>query len=161
MDGKRFGVGLLAGLLFAIAIVGASGVASSGGFLPLSHASQGPSTQAATTTQTSTTATSVSRGPAYAVRTTSQPPVPALGNQSDLTSLNAAVTSKNSTTTAGLMVFGSRQGPSGSPQFSSSLASMGQLSTQYRALLLAPIVAAFLIGALLYRFSHGRSEKAE
>lgn len=161
MDRRRFGTGLLAGLFFAIAIVGASGVASSGGFLPLSHASQGSSTQATTTTQTSITATSAGGGTAYAVSTTSQPPVPALGNQSDLTTLNAEVTSKNSTTTAGSIVFGSSQGPSGSPQFSSSLASMGQLSTQYRALLLAPIVAAFLIGALLYRFSHGRNEKAE
>lgn len=138
MDGRRFGVGLLAGLLFALAIVGTSGLLSPGG-----APSSGSLTESNSSPTVSTTA-NVPGSAAFGVVTSS--------TATSTTPLNKILSNLSSAMSAA-----SGSGPS----FSSNLASMSNLPSLSRALVLAPIAVAALLGALLYRVSTRRHNSGE
>ena len=141
MEGGRFGMGLAAALLFALAIVAVSGVVAPTAAPVSSTLSSGTSSPRTATTST------VNSGAVFGVSTSETTlVVPSVGN---LTS------SSGETVNAG-----SNGQSSGTAAFTSSLAGIGQLSSLSRALLLAPIAVAVLLGALLYRLS-GRSRKEQ
>lgn len=145
MRGSRFGVGLAAGVLFALAVIVASGAVSSAP----SSSHQAPSgglASATATTSTLTTITGTVPAGVYTISGNQSSP----GSQSGLSSLNSGSTSA-----------ANGQNSPSVPKFSSELAAMGQLSTPARALLLTPVIAALLIGALFYRSSLARRERKE
>ena len=140
MDGRRFGVGLVAGLLFALAIVAASGLASGTSSFSLAPANVASSTATSSTVTASTTATVPQGGLYTSVNTT-------LSNLSS----NASQASANAANGNG-------------PTFtvSSSVASIDHQPLLSQALLFAPIAVAVLLGVLLYRISaRGRIDNDE
>jgi hypothetical protein len=140
MSGSRFGVGLVAGVFFALVVIVVSGAIASTS-TPL-YGTGSPSSPAATTssiTLTTGTVTGVFATSGNQTASTTQ------SNQNSLGSLNSGGTNP-----------ATAQVSSSLPRFSSELATMNQLSTPARALLLAPVVIAFLVGALLYRASLAR-----
>ena len=114
MEGRRFGIGLAAGLLFALVIVGASGLASSAAVLSGAANNGSP--------------------PRTGVST--QPSLDVSGNQTNFAAAGS--------------------GPASG--FSSNLSSLGRLSGSSLGLLVAPIVAALILGASAYRISRHRRE---
>lgn len=148
MDGRRFGVGLVGGLTFALFIVGISGLVSWG---PLSGgATSGASVQVTATSTTNAGTLSATTTPAVVPIAYGQTTTTVSGNMS---SINNTVKSLGSNSTA----ITNAQGYGPANGFSSSLASIARLPTVSRALLLAPILAAFLLGALIYRASMRKS----
>ncbi|MDG7007458.1 MAG: hypothetical protein JRN06_04340 [Nitrososphaerota archaeon] len=141
MEGRQFGIGLAAGLLFALAIVAVSGVAAA----PFSGTPGNGSSSYNSRTATTTAANS---GAVFGVSTTSTAPVaPSVGNLTD---------------SVGKTVSGGTNGQSsGSVPFTSSLEGMGQLSSLSLALVLAPVVVAILLGSLLYRLSQRSQEEPD
>jgi len=146
MSGRRFGVGLAAGVFFALAIVAVSGAFASTS--PLFPSQNGMSAATSVTTATTTLSTTTGSVPGIAYTTG--------GGQSTTVSQTTANPQSSANTTAA-----SGQGSASAPKFSSELATMARLSTPARALLLAPVVLALLIGALLYRASLARKEKED
>jgi hypothetical protein len=144
MSGSRFGVGLAAGVFFAFAIIIVSGVISSSSPLPQTAINGGSAPSATSTTSTLTTMTGTVPGSVFST---------APGNQT--APGQSSVSSLNSGTTYAASGQGSVTG------FSSELATMGQLTTSGRVLLLVPLVAAVLVGALFYRASLARREQKE
>jgi hypothetical protein len=146
MSGSRFGVGLAAGVFFALAVILVSGAITSASSPLAQIASRGSASSASMTTSTLTTMTGTVPESVFNTVPGNQS---ASGSQSGLSSLSTGSTSAAN--------------GQGSPVagFSSELATMGQLSTSGRALLLAPLVAAVLIGALFYRASLARREQEE
>jgi hypothetical protein len=150
MDGKRFAVGLAAGLLVALAVVAGSGIVTTSA-APL----YGGLRNAASTSTVVTTASVTTTGApplAFGTSTNSSEKHNLSGN---LSSLSSNLNSVNSSTTSAT----GAQPSSYTPRFSSSLANASQLPTPSRALLLAPILAGFILGALIYRASRSRQER--
>lgn len=144
MGAGRFGIGLVAGLLFALVIVLGSGLVAAVPGSP-SAGSKLTSTNLSTSINETTTGT-----PVYAV-------TGAASTTSTIVSTSESLTTSGS-------VPGAKVAPNAesSPQFSSNLATLNDLPTSSRALLLAPIAVAALLGVLLYRTSmsgHGDSEE--
>jgi hypothetical protein len=144
MSGSRFGVGLVAGVFFALVVIVVSGAIASTS-TPL-YGTGSPSSPAATTSASTTTGTVTGVFATSGNQTAST----TQSNQNSLGSLNSVGTSP-----------ATAQGSSSLPRFSSELATMNQLSTPARALLLAPVVIAFLVGALLYRASLARRRQED
>ncbi len=142
MDGRRFGIGAAAGLLLALAIVASYGVVSPSAS-PFSPA-QGRNVPAASVTTTATT---------WPYFWTTGPS--ATTSQGNLSSLNGNIGPTNPDTTA------ASNSQSGGLVFSSSLATANQQPSLSRALMLAPIVVASLLGVLLYRASARSSSDQE
>ena len=138
MEGRRFGVGLLAGLLFALAIIGTSGLLSPGG---------APSSATLTESSSSPTVSTTANVPQSAIfgAVTSSTASATTPSNKSLSNLNSALTAASGS----------------GPSFSSNLASMGSLPSVSRALVLAPIAVAALLGVLLYRVSTRRQNSDE
>ena len=152
VEGKRFGVGLIAGLLFALAIVAASGVLSSA-VAPLYPGPFSGAGAANTASSSVTTTPGNSAPPQTAVSTATQAHA-ACGNLSTQAS-TASTSYGNSAASDTNSIFGSAGG------FSSSLAALDRLSAQSRALLLMPVLVAFLLGALVYRSTRHKETDSE
>ncbi len=159
MDGKRFGVGIAAGLLFGLAIISASGnlgavlnspsaffgPAQSGG------TDHNPETNTATLTQTATSAASTS--------TSGQPDYFTGGNTTKNT-VNGTTTVSNSATSSAADL-GSLQAIISSltpPSNASHFTSISQQSPLTSALIFVPLLVAFLLGAVLYQKSKRNKE---
>lgn len=138
MEGRRFGMGLAAGLLSALAIVAVSGVAAAPFSGTLSNGSPSYNSLTATTTTANT-------GAVFGVSTSQTAPV--------------ASSVGNLTGSVGKTVSGGTNGQSsGSAAFTSGLAGIGGLPSLSLALVLAPVIVAILLGSLLYRLSQ-RSQR--
>ena len=127
MEGRRFGAGAVAGLLFALGIVAAAGL--------LAAPASGPATfsPASTTSNVETVAP---------------------GTQAAVSANGSA---PSSSSTGGLNGgFGVAANGQNHASGFSSLASIGGLSTGSRVLLMAPIAAAVLLGGLLFWASKRR-----
>lgn len=148
MDGKRFGIGLVAGLLLGLAIVTASGGLGSASvvFGPLSPSQKGAAetaTKTATTTVilSSTLSTSTGGLPAYSVNQTNS-------TQGSVSNLPSSVST--STGQSDLNFGGSS---AKSPSYSSRIVSIAQQPLLSNAVIFVPVLVAFLLGAVLYRAS--------
>ena len=141
MDGKRFGVGLAAGLIVGLAIVAASGgvgVAPSL-FAALSPASKGVMSSTTTVAATSTMSTSTAPPPDYGVN----------GGSGGVTSVTSTATSTSASTN------GTQNSIQGSlVSLSSGLSNISTQSPTSNAIIVVPVLVAFLLGAVLYRASN-------
>ncbi|HUI23136.1 MAG TPA: hypothetical protein VLY82_01950 [Nitrososphaerales archaeon] len=186
MEGKRFGVGLAAGLLLGLALV-----AVSGGFGSTPLAQFGPNLGAAGTTEmtsTSTTAVASSTIPTviYTVSATTSnggSSTPSLSTNSTTPYTSASTTTFSITSTSTLSTTSTQAGTtSGSPAGQSAgtsansatdgsvapgvkanpshLVSILQQPIMSNAEILVPVLVAFLLGAFLYRVTRegGRSD---
>lgn len=133
MDGRRFGTGLVAGLLCALAVVGVAMWTSPAGTpgSPSNAATAAQGLQTSTTTETRASETSVM----------TQPSAGSSGNQ---TSPNPG--------------YASVSGSIANPGFSSKFSSLGKLSASSKGLLVVPVVAALILGTLAYRISRSNRE---
>ena len=143
MDGKRFGVGLVAGLLLGLVIVAASSGLSFGLFGSFSAASYptgGQVNYSVTTAATSTAATST---------TTAQlaPSTP----RSSSNSTGSLVTSVSSTTSSGpwTNIIASLSTPPG-PAYSSRVVSIARQPLLANIVIFIPVLLAIILGAVLY-----------
>jgi hypothetical protein len=156
MEGKRFAVGLFAGLLLGVAIITASGglVTLSSGAAPASKNAQGSSALTTTTlvTETATVAQTVSTSsvPAYfnlgnksLSSTTTTPATPGSA------SLNSSLSNLNGVST------------SSTPAYSSRVQSIPHQPLLTDTVVFVPVFVAFLLGALLYRASRGKEQPSE
>lgn len=142
MEGKRFGAGLVAGLLLGLVIVTASsGFAFDLAGSPLSNPFGGV-VSSVKSAATSTTATS------------SQPASPPAQNSPNAT-LNGA--GRTTTTTATSSSPGVADlGASSGVKFSSHVDSIAQQPILTNAFIFLPVLFAFLLGAVIYRASAKR-----
>ena len=162
MDGKRFGVGLAAGLLLGLGIIVASGGLGSSPaiFGPALNPSQAGASAATTSvnsaattlTLTATLSSSTSGSPAYSVNHTN----------STGGSLSNIPSSVSSTTTTGEKNLTAAQGSNGiSPSYSSRIVSIGQQPLLSNAVIFVPVLVAFLLGAILYQASNRNRKESE
>ena len=159
MEGKRFGIGLAAGLLLGIAIISASG--GMGSFstvlVPASHSGVAITTtsaRSAVTTMTSTasqTATAITT-PAYGV-------VPGNVSQASTTSAGttpSAAMQKALSNLSSLSASGANGPP---PSFSSRVQNIPGQPPFANAVILLPVLVALLLGAIFYRASNRSGEQ--
>jgi len=139
MEGKQFGVGMVAGLLVALAVVALSGITPAPTASPVSTTLSNGSSPYGTQSVTTNT------GAVLAVTTTGTSPVPPSTSNLSNSTGNSATTGNN--------------GEKAVSAFTSSISGIDHLSWLYRVLVVAPIAAAVLLGALLYRLS-GRSQRS-
>jgi hypothetical protein len=135
MEGKRFGAGLVAGLLLGLVIVTASsGFAFGlyGSFTSNAGVGLAPSTTAKSTT-------TASSQPQYALNST-------------LASNGRSTT----TTTTGSPPSGADYATLNAPVYSSHVANIAQQPVLTNAIIFLPVLVAFLLGAVLYRASMKR-----
>lgn len=144
MEGGRFGLGIVAGLVLAFAVVAATAAV-----YPASTPASPPMGGLVTGSPTTTTVSATTTAPSGVVFTVSTPSAP-YGSSANHQNLLSGLNSTSAGLTAGTAVPG--------VGFSSDLAAANQLPAPSRALLLAPVLAAFVLGALLYRAS-GRSQR--
>lgn len=149
MDGRRFGFGLAVGFILSLAIIVSAGATAHGINGPVS-VGHSPSFGPVGTTTASVTVTSTT--PSYLFGTV---PVATLTTSSNETSV---LNNLNSQTTNQKGLVGAT---SSGPTFSSNLASAVQLPTTSRALLLAPLAIASILGAALYRASRSGKSDSE
>ena len=142
MSGRRFGVGLAAGVFFALVTIVVSGAVASTSS-PLYQSFGHGTAPSAATTATTVITTGTVPGVAFVTG----------GNQSATVSQTSLKSLSSGSTNA--------QGSASSPGFSSEVAAMNQLTTPARAVLLAPVVVALLVGALLYRASLARKQEED
>ena len=160
MEGKRFGVGLAAGLLLALALVAVSGGLGSASLPVFGPAPAASTTTAATTTVTmSVTTTSTAT---YALSSTTTSLGTPLGSLSgNVTSprqvATTTTTSPNPSQAAQTAANNANNGATYSTIFPSGaknpthIASIAQQPLTSNAVIVAPVLAAFLLGAFLYR----------
>ena len=154
MDGKRFGAGLAGGLLMALVIVGASGLAgsslsgsfSSGGGARLINVSATTST---TTVASVTSSPSTASSGTYTATTGTvlQPPG---SNVSAMTTTATGTSTVNSSIPQG---FGVELGQS--TKSPSSLASIATQPATSTVFVIVPVLVALFLGAVIYRASRG------
>lgn len=157
MDGKRFAIGLIAGLLVGLAIVTAAGGLGSPLYAPLlpsAYVTNGGEVTVPQTTTTNSVAFTVSSSTSKSNATFGST-VPIQG------SLNSSSGSVSSSTTspdlAALKAMNSAVTP-----LSSQLASIPQQPPLSNAIILVPVLLAFLLGTVLYRASaHDREETSK
>jgi len=176
MDGKRFGIGLAAGLLIGLAVVASAGGLGS---TPVSSAVHdalrgnfGPSAAATTTTTlvTSTVAGSTS------TNTAGVPVYSGNSSQSGSSGGTKAITS--STTAQGSTTGNPNTNPSTAsnganqadlnalvagltPKFSSNVASIPQQAPLANVFVFVPVALAFVLGAVLYLSSRRNREEPD
>ena len=143
MEGRRFGIGIAAGLLLGFAVLTASGglAAFSSGTSPASSSFNGPpaatttASQAVTTATLPKTATSTGGQPAYAggssVTTTSTSPLSPSSSGSDERGLASTTT----------------------PVYSSRVQSIAHQPVLTDALVFVPALLALVLGAVIYKAS--------
>ena len=150
MEGKRFGIGLVAGLLLGIGIIAASGgLGALSAGTPFS--SSGP--QGGLNLTTSTVATTVSR--TGTTTSTGQPGYVAVGNLSSAVTSTTAATpgSTPQTNLKGLTTSGST-----TPSYASNVQNIAHQPLSTDAVVFVPVLLAFLLGAVLYRTSNRNQE---
>lgn len=145
MEGKRFGAGLVAGLVLGLVIVTTSsgfmfGSTGSSLFSPFGGA--GSSVKSAATSTTATT---------------SQPASPPSQSASNSTLNGPGHTT--TTTTTGSSPAAADTGSANGLKFSSSVESISQQPILTNAITFLPVLFAFLLGAFLYRASTKREAK--
>jgi hypothetical protein len=167
MEGKRFGVGLAAGLLVALALITtAGGFGSNPASVLLAPISNGGTTKAiatasmsSTVTQTVTTTTA-----ATATYTLSRSSGTAGGYTQQNSTLYPATSTATSTSTASSKTTSNSSNPAsigslnsatsqGTPKYSSRIDSLATQPILSNAVILVPVLVAFLLGAFLYRIS--------
>jgi hypothetical protein len=142
MDGKRFGVGLAAGLFVGLAIVvGSGGVGASPSIFAALTPAQAGSVASTTTAATATSTASSS---------TTTPPDYSTGG---LNGLNSTVTTTSASTT------GSQKILFGLVGVSSGLSSISTQPPASNAIIFVPVLVAFLLGAIIYRASNRNKEE--
>ena len=154
MEGKRFGFGLLAGLFVALVVVGVTGgfgsLSTTGSFSPAAYNVASSTVQSAVSTVTETMISTSTVPPA--TTGSSSYPVPPNG-----TSGLAAVSTTVASSTSSGAPHGSLSGTTGvsvpGPTYSSRVESMAQQPFLSNAVILVPVLVAFLLAAFLYRLS--------
>jgi hypothetical protein len=143
MSGKRFGAGLVAGLLLGLVVVGAS---TGFGF---TFGAFGSFTAAPSSNVVSTT-TQTTYGKVVAASTTT---VTLSSTAPSYTSINASISGvtqpSSSANSSAQALFPSAR----SPSFSSRIDSIAQQPVLTNAVVLLPVVVAILLGAMLYAAS--------
>jgi hypothetical protein len=163
MEGKRFGVGLAAGLLLGLGIIAASGALGSSPaiFGPALGPSQAGTrsltttvnTVATTATMTATLSTSTSGSPAYSVNHTNS-----TNGSGSLSNIPSSVSSTTSQSQKNI-TFGSSGAKS--PSYSSRIVSIAQQPLLSNAVIFVPVLVAFLLGAILYQASNRNRKESE
>ena len=152
MDGKRFGVGLATGLFLGAIIIAATGglgtVSGLYGTFGSTHlpASQVSSTSTAIQVQTVTASATTSQAPGFAVNT----------SNSSLNSLGSTTNTASQKADQGVAFSGAGTPPAPS----SKLASLPQQTVLSNAIVFLPILAALILGAILYRLSNRNGSEA-
>jgi hypothetical protein len=147
MDGAKFGVGLIAGLLVGLAVVGAAGRL---GVVPGAYAPAATnlvSNRSSSTVTASTVSSASSVFQSASQSTTS-------GNTNPLPGNETKSTESSSTTSPGAQGLIFDFSAAGLPAASSRLGSIAQQPLSSDAIVLAPVLVALLLGAILYRASH-------
>jgi hypothetical protein len=139
MEGKRFGVGLVAGLLFALVIVTASS-----GFTFGLIGSPFPSPYGGTASSLKSASTSTTA-------TTSQPASPP--TQSTQNATFAGSGHSTTTTTTSSSPAAADLGPANGAKLSSHVDNIAQQPILTNAIIFLPVLFAFLLGAVIYRAS--------
>ena len=149
MEGRRFGVGLVAGLVIGLAVVAAlTSLASGQGAVLFSTPGANSAARSATTTTLSATTTTRTQ-----VQQQSGSVPPTTGGNSSYVS---GVTSTTSTTSGLAKSLGLV------PAFSSDLQSIARQSPAANAFLFIPVLVALFLGALVYMVSRqGKKELSE
>ncbi len=167
MDGKRFGVGIAAGLLFGLAVIAASGnlgvmfgstFASFGPANP--HSPAGAADTATATATTTITLTQTSVASSYTTVSGQVVFVVTPGNASN--TVNSGASSGTTTTTSGGTDLKSLQAAIfglPSSRDASHFDSISQQPLLTNAVVLVPLLVAFLLGAVLYRKSNRDREE--
>ena len=155
MDGKRFGVGLVAGLLLGVAIVAASSGLPTGSL----YGSFGPAGQysvATSATSTSAVTATNSATSTYPIGGTILPPGmnTTKGISTTTSTPVEAVNGGNSSTTFASLA-------SSLSSLSSDVDSMPHQPLVSNAVVFIPIFVAFLLGAVLYRASRPKDEEED
>jgi len=173
MEGKRFGIGLTAGILLALALVAVSGGLGPSPFATLEPARYVASTTtvaSATITMSTTTAAETATSTVSITSTTSggsgqslvsNVTYPSTGNSSSTTVSSTAsiVASTTSNSNPGSQSAGTTAN-NGTPYYATfpsgttrptRLANIAQQPIVSNAEILAPVLVAFLLGAFLYR----------
>jgi hypothetical protein len=142
MEGKRFGAGLVAGLLLGLVIVTASSGFAFGLNGSLLSNPFGGAVSSVKSVATSTTATS------------SQPASPPSQNTPNATLSGAGRTTTTTATSSSPAV--ADMGLTNGVKFSSHVDSIAQQPILTNAFILLPVLFAFLLGAVIYRASMKR-----
>ncbi len=149
MEGKRFAVGLVAGLLVAVGVVTAAGSLGTAPASVLFGPTSGSAavTTAGVATTTATAAMSATSGSAAFPNATSS------GSQTYTTSVTTST--KASVTSASTPGANGQNADNAAkpPTFSSQLVDISRQPPLSNALILVPVLVAFLLGAVLYRAS--------
>lgn len=157
MDGKRFGVGIAAGLLVGLAVIAASGGLAAVSGSVLSPPGLFSSAGVATTTATSTATQSQTSAIARSTTTNSQPIYDMGGNTTN--SLSSGSATETTTGGASLDTIKGLVSSVTSPSYSSHIASIAQQPPLSNAVIFVPVIVAFLLGAILYRTSSRSKEE--
>ena len=146
MDARRFGVGLVAGLLAAFALIAVSGGFSSSIFTPLAPSSSRGLASQTQTAVTSTIATQSGTTAPYSSITT--------GNGINSVSGTGSSAGQNATFLANLVSL-----PAKVP--SANVNNILRQPPLSNAILFVPVLMALLLGALFYRATRRKNEDAE
>lgn len=146
MNGKRFGIGLVAGILVGLAVVAASG--GLGASVPLLSPRSGPATATGNTVETSTT-TSVhySTTISYSSASTGTGPTLTVTGTSSSSAKDVIGNATSSSSSAPPVEFSA----SGVTFPSAAISSISAQDVTSNAFLVVPIVVALIVGAALYR----------
>jgi hypothetical protein len=168
MEGRRFGIGLAAGLLVAFAVVAASGGLAStlGSLSPTSaNPAQSAATSISSTTMiyTSTVPASITYTVTMSTTTSESYPIGSLNtNATTIASSSASTQTSSSAITFGANGQKNLTSALSTPRFSSSFGSIAQQPALSNAIVLVPIIIALLGGTVLYRASvQGKEEAGE
>ncbi len=163
MEGRKFGFGLAAGLLFALAVVsGAGGFGASYSWI----GSLSPAHQSASPATTTTYAAATTTATAVMSSTTGQPSSYNNGASNNGTgdvpqgggSITTTTTGTSTASQKDLVVLAAVLTPLSGASKVNSIAQQPALSN---AFLLIPVLAAFLVGALAYRVSNRSNRDSE
>lgn len=163
MDGKRFGAGIVGGLLLGFLIIGASGF-TFGLFGSFTSASTDQNALATISSSTSSVTSSSTSAVTVSSSTTSSAykvtGLTAGGSNQTVSSVSSSVSSLTSGSQTSQQP---TYGPSaGSAQASASrLESIAAQPVAVDGLILLPVLVALLLGALLYRASVGSKGRSE
>jgi hypothetical protein len=154
MDGKRFGIGLAAGLLLGLAIITLSGGLGSAPvvFGPLNPSQAGAAVTATKSMTTTVTVTPTLSGSiSSSTAKSANPANSTAGSVSNLPS--SASTTGTTTSSPGQSDLTAQGSKEKSPSYSSRIVSITQQPFLSNAVILVPVILAFLLGAVLYRTS--------
>jgi len=168
MEGKRFGVGLAAGLLVALAVVTTAGgfgsnpasvllapSSNSGAMTKVITSSVTSTVTVAETTTAASTATysaSSSGGNTGGFLWQNATSYPASTTTSSSSTVSSKITSTNSSNPTS-QAADNAAASQGTPKYSSRIDSLATQPLLSNAVILVPVLVAFLLGAFLYRIS--------